>query len=108
MRYFLASFLLSLGGYASADTVGPAAQMTWDYPDPMPAHVDGFNLYCNGGAPVWSGTEKLIAIPLSQGGDYSCYVTAFNAVGESEASNTLNFTYVITAPDAPTVLRFAN
>ena len=99
--------LLLFPGLALADTVGPEARMTWDYVDPMPSFVDGFRLYCNDEV-VYEGDSKLINIPITKGGDYQCYVVAYNTAGESEASNALGFTFVTTVPPAPTVLRFAN
>lgn len=107
-RLLFALLLLPLT--ALADTVGPGSSVAWDYVDPMPPNVDGFRLYLNG-APVWEGTVRTVALSdvgITQDQLSDLYVVAYNAVGESEASNTLSFFYVTQAPAAPAGVRFSN
>ncbi len=92
--------MLLSAAVAVAQTSGPTAKLAWDYDDMD--RIDGFRLYCDG-AEVWTGTDKIVGM-LDAGigaGPHSCYVTAYNAVDESQPSNTVSFRLVTDAPAAP-------
>ena len=108
MKLFAIALLLASSA-AHALTAGPGCILGWDYAQPLPADVDGFWLYVNG-VQAWTGTPLEASCAdagINAPGEYSAFVAAYNDVGNSEASNTLTFTYVTGAPiNAPTMLRF--
>jgi hypothetical protein len=110
MKLLVAIAALAASFAVQAQTVTPGCQITWDYETPLPASVEGFRLFVNG-TPTWEGEENLISCAdaiVVEEGDYSVNVRAFNVLGESEASNTINFTLVTSVPSAPSVLRITN
>ena len=99
--------LVFFAASAQAATVGPGCSFAWDYVDPMPSHVDGFRLYV-GGSVAWEGAVKTVTCAtagIDTSGEYSIYVTAYNAAGESAPSNIVGFTFAATAPSSPSDLR---
>lgn len=85
--------------------VGPTQKLTWDYP--VPIQAEGFRVYANGER-VWQGVDlvaPLSEMNLDSGTEYAVVVKAYHSVGESEASNQINFTYAAAPPSAPTNLR---
>ncbi len=109
MRLLLLGLLL-IAGNAFALTAGPGCSYEWDYADPLPADVDGFRLYCDGGV-VYTGTQPTVtcaAAGTEVVGPHSCYAVAYNASGESTPSNTLDYDFVTGGPSAPLNLRFTN
>ena len=95
-----------LASAAAAETIPPTAQFTWDYPDPLPDTVDGFRLYCAGSL-VWEGAEYPVTLSDTAmvQGRQDCYVTAFNALDESDSSNVVDVKYVTGKPVPPAGLR---
>ena len=104
MRW-LALLLFTPAAWAFS-TSPPTAQLTWDYPDPLPETVDGFRLYC-AGALVWEGAEYPVTLSDTAmvQGRQDCYVTAYNALDESEQSNVVDVKYVTGRPVPPAGLR---
>ena len=89
-----------------ASTVGPEAKLTWDYEDPLPDNVDGFRLYC-ADVPVWEGVGRIVMLSNTSMpvGRQDCHVVAYNAAGESDASNVVEVKYVTGKPVKPDNLR---
>lgn len=90
-------------------TMGWAATASWDaVVDP---DLQGYNLYRASGACATPGpfakintyglvTSGPVANPTANG-TYCHKITAFNPVGESLFSNTVEFKYVVNPPPAP-------
>jgi len=102
MKYLIPLFLALVAIPVYAETVAPGCSIGFDYADPIPAHVDGFRLY-NGDVKIWEGRSKLISCDdLSfEDGQINLTAKAYNAVGESQPSNAIDFVYVTTVPSAP-------
>ena len=89
-----------------AATVGPDAQMVWDYAEPLPDNVDGFRVYC-ADTPVWEGVGRVVLLSNTSMpvGRQDCYVVAYNAAGESDPSNIIDVRYVTAKPVNPNNLK---
>lgn len=86
-------------------TLKPTSNLLWDHPSPH--LVDGYRLY-SAGEVAWEGPEMTVQLSdttLSPGADYTVVIRAYNAIGEADVSNQINFTYVATVPAPATNLR---
>jgi len=102
---FLAVISLSVG----AETAPLSGGLAWDYVQADEALIDGFRLYADG-AVVYeiadpAAREVSFADAGIAAGSYTFSMSAYNAVDESEQSNSLSATIVDGAPPAPTLLR---
>ncbi|MCB9020372.1 MAG: hypothetical protein H6546_08585 [Chitinophagales bacterium] len=99
MKYLAAILLLLFSAFSMAETVTAESKLAWDYADPLPDNVDGFQVFANG-EKVWTGTKKLV--PVSElnlaPGRYEIYVVAYNIVDVSGPSNTVTPTLVTVGP----------
>ena len=107
MKKLFAAAALLAASAVHADTIGPGCAFAWDYNQNDLPLIDGFRVYVNA-EPTWEGMPQTVTCAdagVTATGVYSVHVTAFNAADESEGSNSLGFTFVSTAPAAPTLLR---
>ena len=78
-------------------------RLVWEPPDQ--GQVDGYMIYYTDGADHWSyDAGEALEVPLSDlnltpGGVYTFWVTAYNAAGESDKSNIVNWDTPIYRPD---------
>lgn len=105
MRAILLAAALALTGAVHAETASPDNRLAWDYDGTI--FIDGFRLYCNDEV-VWQGETLeavLSATTLVPNDIHTCVVKAYNASGESAASNAVTFPLVDTPPSSPISIR---
>lgn len=105
MKALFLAAVLAVTGIAHAGTASPDNKLVWEYGDT--SFIDGFRLYCNDEL-VWQGESleaPISATALIPQNIHTCVVKAYNASGDSAASNAVTFPLVDTPPSSPTSIR---
>ena len=109
MRAFVFALLAVISLSVGAETAPLSGGLAWDYAQADEARIDGFRLYADGAVvhEIADPTAREVSFVNAglAAGSYTLSMSAYNAVDESEQSNSLSATIVDGAPPAPTLLR---
>lgn len=104
-RASVAIFLILMSAVTSALTTTTGCNFAWDWTGDE-ATIDGFRFYIDGKPMDLPADVRKVSCAEADvmQGQHEAWVTVFNAVGESDPSNKVKFTFLTTVP-APAVLR---